>query len=204
MTDTDPAPEPPLGVGESINERAEDVARRAEERAGRKGAADRPYAADTGKDARGVHPSRRSPRAARTSRRAIRAAERGALRAREHFRGLWHLTVLTCAQRTRRPGRGLMPPSLQRHPGGHEHPRGPRASSPARTRSSRTALTKTPPDRATVRHPVLAGEPGHGGDRRVREPVVEAGGDPARRDAGRQVLDDRGRPARRRAGRRRR
>ena len=56
-TDTDPAPEPPLGVGESINERAEDVARRAEERAGRKGAADRPYAEGTGKDARGVHPT---------------------------------------------------------------------------------------------------------------------------------------------------
>jgi hypothetical protein len=56
MTDTDPAPQPPLGVGESINESAEDIARHAEERAGRKGAADRPYGGDTG-HARGVHPT---------------------------------------------------------------------------------------------------------------------------------------------------
>jgi hypothetical protein len=56
MPDTDPAPQPPLGVGESRNESAEDIARGAEERAGRKGAADRPYAAGTGEETRGVRP----------------------------------------------------------------------------------------------------------------------------------------------------
>ena len=106
MKDTDTTPEPPLGVGESINERAEDIARRAEERAGHKGAADRPYAADTGRtpgrrpEAVG-HPGEPGPPAGRPGR-----LSGGALRAREHLRGLWHLLVLTCAQRTRRPGRG--------------------------------------------------------------------------------------------------
>ena len=56
MTDTDPAPQPPLGVGESINASAEDIARETEERAGRTGASGRPYAEESGQEPGGVHP----------------------------------------------------------------------------------------------------------------------------------------------------
>jgi hypothetical protein len=59
MKDTDTAPKGPLGVGESISDRAEDIAREAEEkqgsdREGRKGASGRPYG--SGDEARGVEP----------------------------------------------------------------------------------------------------------------------------------------------------
>jgi hypothetical protein len=57
MTDTDPAPQPPLGVGESINARGEDVAGEHEEEAGRKGASGRPYGHGSGNEPRGVHPN---------------------------------------------------------------------------------------------------------------------------------------------------
>jgi hypothetical protein len=57
MTDTDPAPDPPLGVGESINARAEDVARGDEDEAGRQGASGRPYGHASGNEPRGVHPN---------------------------------------------------------------------------------------------------------------------------------------------------
>jgi hypothetical protein len=57
MTDTDPAPDPPLGVGESLNTRAEDVARGEEDEAGRKGASGRPYGHGSGNEPRGVHPN---------------------------------------------------------------------------------------------------------------------------------------------------
>ncbi len=60
MKDTEMNPQPPLGVGESINERAEDIARKAEEkrgsdREGRKGPSGRPYG--SGDEARGVEPN---------------------------------------------------------------------------------------------------------------------------------------------------
>jgi hypothetical protein len=59
IKDTDMTPHGPLGVGESINASAEDIAREAEEkrgsdREGSKGAADRPRG--SGDEARGVHP----------------------------------------------------------------------------------------------------------------------------------------------------
>lgn len=50
VPDTDTTARTPLGVGESLSERAEDLARGAEELEGRKGAADRPYAQDTTRD----------------------------------------------------------------------------------------------------------------------------------------------------------
>lgn len=50
VPDTDATARTPLGVGESINERAEDVARGTEELDGRKGASDRPHARDTTRD----------------------------------------------------------------------------------------------------------------------------------------------------------
>jgi hypothetical protein len=58
IKDTDMAPKGPLGVGESINDSAEDIAREAEEkrgsdREGTKGAG-RPYG--SGDEARGVEP----------------------------------------------------------------------------------------------------------------------------------------------------
>jgi hypothetical protein len=60
VKDTDTNPEPALGVGESINDRAEDIARRAEEkrgsdREGTKGASGRPYG--SGGAAEGVDPN---------------------------------------------------------------------------------------------------------------------------------------------------
>ena len=59
VKDTDMAPKGPLGVGESINASAEDIAREAEEERGsasegRKGASGRPYG--SGDEARGVEP----------------------------------------------------------------------------------------------------------------------------------------------------
>ena len=59
VRDTDTAPRGPLGVGESINARGEDVAREAEEargsdREGEKGAAGRPHGG--GEESRGVRP----------------------------------------------------------------------------------------------------------------------------------------------------
>ncbi|GLZ44156.1 hypothetical protein Acsp06_03410 [Actinomycetospora sp. NBRC 106375] len=57
MTDTETAPQPPLGVGESINARAEDIARENEEKAGEKGASGRPYGHGSGNEPRGVHPN---------------------------------------------------------------------------------------------------------------------------------------------------
>jgi len=53
VKDTEMTPTGPLGVGESINARAEDIAREAEEE-GRKGASGRPYG--SGDEARGVEP----------------------------------------------------------------------------------------------------------------------------------------------------
>lgn len=50
VPDTDASARTPLGVGESLNERAEDIARGAEEIGGRKGATDRAYAQDTTRD----------------------------------------------------------------------------------------------------------------------------------------------------------
>ncbi|HWN29503.1 MAG TPA: hypothetical protein VNP37_21230 [Actinomycetospora sp.] len=60
VKDTDTEPEPALGVGESINDRAEDIARRAEEKAGSdregtKGASERPHG--SGGAAEGVEPN---------------------------------------------------------------------------------------------------------------------------------------------------
>ncbi|WP_328307622.1 hypothetical protein [Actinomycetospora sp. NBC_00405] len=62
MKDTDTAPKGPLGVGESINASAEDIARAAEEkrgsdREGTKGAAGRPYGSGDPQDAEGVEPN---------------------------------------------------------------------------------------------------------------------------------------------------
>ena len=62
MKDTEMAPKGPLGVGESINARAEDIARDAEEkrgsdREGTKGAAERPYGSGSARDAEGVEPN---------------------------------------------------------------------------------------------------------------------------------------------------
>ncbi len=62
MKDTDPAPDPPLGVGESINASAEDIAREAErkrgsDREGTKGASGRPYGSGSSQDAEGVEPN---------------------------------------------------------------------------------------------------------------------------------------------------
>jgi hypothetical protein len=59
MKDTDMTPEGPLGVGESINASAEEIARAAEEkrgsdREGHKGASERPHG--SGDEARGVEP----------------------------------------------------------------------------------------------------------------------------------------------------
>jgi hypothetical protein len=58
VRDTDTAPQGPLGVGESLNARAEDIAREAEEKRGSDregtGAAGRPQG--SGDEARGVHP----------------------------------------------------------------------------------------------------------------------------------------------------
>ncbi|MDT7741734.1 MAG: hypothetical protein QOE59_812 [Actinomycetota bacterium] len=59
IKDTDMAPKGPLGVGESINDSAEDIAREAEEkrgsdREGHKGASGRPHG--SGDEARGVDP----------------------------------------------------------------------------------------------------------------------------------------------------
>ena len=59
MKDTEMNPQPPLGVGESINESAEDIAREAEkkrgsDREGHKGPSGRPHG--SGDDARGVDP----------------------------------------------------------------------------------------------------------------------------------------------------
>jgi hypothetical protein len=56
VRDTDTAPQGPLGVGESINARGEDIAREAEERQGTKGASGRPYAEETADEPEGVHP----------------------------------------------------------------------------------------------------------------------------------------------------
>ena len=56
VPDTDTTARTPLGVGESINARGEDVARRGAERAGTKGASQRPYADDTADEPEGVHP----------------------------------------------------------------------------------------------------------------------------------------------------
>lgn len=57
MTDTDPAPQPPLGVGESINARGEEIAADEEHEAGAKGASGRPYGHASGNEPRGVHPT---------------------------------------------------------------------------------------------------------------------------------------------------
>ena len=57
MTDTDPAPQPPLGVGESLATRGEDVAGDDEDEAGRQGASGRPYGHASGNEPRGVHPN---------------------------------------------------------------------------------------------------------------------------------------------------
>jgi hypothetical protein len=59
MKDTDMTPKGPLGVGESLNASAEDIAREAEEkrgsdREGHKGASGRPHG--SGDEARGVEP----------------------------------------------------------------------------------------------------------------------------------------------------
>jgi hypothetical protein len=59
MTDTEMRPKGPLGVGESINARAEDIANEAEaergsDREGHKGASGRPHG--SGDEARGVEP----------------------------------------------------------------------------------------------------------------------------------------------------
>ena len=62
MKDTDPAPEPPLGVGESINASAEDIAREAEGSAvptarARRAPSGRPYGSGSAQDAEGVEPN---------------------------------------------------------------------------------------------------------------------------------------------------
>ncbi len=60
VPDTDTTGRTPLGVGESINERAEDIARKAEERAGTdragtKGASGRPYGGAAADESGGVN-----------------------------------------------------------------------------------------------------------------------------------------------------
>ena len=62
MKDTETAPKGPLGVGESINARAEDIARDAEEKRGvrprgHQGCGGAPYGSGSARDAEGVEPN---------------------------------------------------------------------------------------------------------------------------------------------------
>lgn len=57
VPDTDTTARTPLGVGESINERAEDVARAAPGPEGHQGASERPYGKETAQDEEGVAPN---------------------------------------------------------------------------------------------------------------------------------------------------
>ena len=56
VPDTDTTARTPLGVGESINESAEDLARKHASEEGTKGASGRPYAKETAQEREGVDP----------------------------------------------------------------------------------------------------------------------------------------------------
>ncbi|PVZ11844.1 hypothetical protein [Actinomycetospora cinnamomea] len=57
MRDTETEPQPPLGVGESLSTRGEEVAAGTEDEAGQQGASGRPYGHGSGNEPRGVHPN---------------------------------------------------------------------------------------------------------------------------------------------------
>jgi hypothetical protein len=57
VRDTEVAPQPPLGVGESLSARGEEIAQGAEDEAGEQGASARPYGHGSGNEPRGVHPN---------------------------------------------------------------------------------------------------------------------------------------------------